>query len=36
MGLNPFRVHRRRTSDYVLVAATLLITLALVVWAARA
>jgi len=34
VGLNPFRVHRRRSSDYALVAATLLIIVALVVWAA--
>jgi len=35
MGLNPFRVQRRRPSDYVLVAAALAVTLALVVWAVR-
>jgi len=33
MGLNPFRVQRRRTSDYVLVAATLVVIVALVAWA---
>jgi hypothetical protein len=33
MGLNPFRAQRRRTSDYVLVAVTLVAILALVVWA---
>ena len=33
MGLNPFRVHRRRSSDYVLVAAALAVTMALVLWA---
>jgi hypothetical protein len=35
MGLNPFRAQQRRRSDYVLVVATLLVVLALVVWAAR-
>jgi hypothetical protein len=35
VGLNPFRAHRRRPSDYVLVGVTLAITLALVLWAAR-
>jgi hypothetical protein len=33
MGLNPFRQQQRRTGDYVLVAATLVVVLALVVWA---
>jgi hypothetical protein len=33
MGLNPFRVQRRRSSDYVLVAATLVVIIALVAWA---
>jgi hypothetical protein len=33
MGLNPFRVQRRRSSDYVLVAATLVVIAALVLWA---
>jgi hypothetical protein len=35
VGLNPFRAHRTRPSDYVLVAAALLVTLALVIWAAH-
>jgi hypothetical protein len=34
VGLNPFRVQRRRSSDYVLVAATLVVIAALVLWAA--
>ena len=33
MGLNPYRAHRRRRSDVLLVAAALAVTLALVVWA---
>jgi hypothetical protein len=33
MGLNPFRQQKRRTSDYVLVAAALAVTIALLVWA---
>jgi hypothetical protein len=33
VGFNPFRVQRRRRSDYVLVAAALLATVALVMWA---
>lgn len=33
MGFNPFRVQRRRTSDYVLVAAAMAVIVALVVWA---
>ena len=33
VGFNPFRAQRRRTSDYVLVAATLAVTFALVLWA---
>jgi hypothetical protein len=33
MGLNPFRVQRRRPSDYLLVAGTLLVIIALVLWA---
>jgi hypothetical protein len=33
VGLNPFRVQRRRSSDYVLVAATLVVIAALVLWA---
>lgn len=32
MGFNPFRQQRRRPADYVLVAAALLVTLALVAW----
>jgi hypothetical protein len=33
VGFNPFRQQQRRTSDYVLVAAAVAITLALVLWA---
>jgi hypothetical protein len=33
MGLNPFRQQKRRTSDYVLVAAALAVTIALLLWA---
>jgi hypothetical protein len=33
MGFNPFRQQRRRTGDYVLVAATLVVIAALVLWA---
>jgi hypothetical protein len=33
MGLNPFRAQQKRTSDYMLVGATLLVILALVLWA---
>ena len=33
MGLNPYRVHRNRPSDVLLVAAALAVTLALVIWA---
>ena len=33
VGFNPFRPQRRRRSDYVLVAAALAVTLALVLWA---
>jgi hypothetical protein len=33
MGMNPYRPHRRRPSDYVLVAAALLVVLGLVTWA---
>ena len=33
MGLNPYRAHRSRPSDVLLVAAALAITLALVIWA---
>jgi hypothetical protein len=35
VGFNPFRAQKRRTSDYVLVAAALAVTLALVAWAIR-
>jgi len=34
VGFNPFRVQRRRTSDYVIVAAAAVVILALVLWAA--
>ena len=33
VGLNPYRKHRRRRSDYVLVGACLAVVLALLVWA---
>ena len=33
MGFNPFRPHRRSSADYVFVAAGLLVTLALLLWA---
>ena len=33
MGLNPFRQNRRSPADYVLVAAAVAVTLALVLWA---
>jgi hypothetical protein len=33
VGLNPYRQHRRRTSDYVMVAAGLTAALLLVAWA---
>ena len=33
VGLNPYRKHRRRRSDYVLVGACLALVLALLVWA---
>ena len=33
VGFNPYRAPRTRRSDYVLVAATLAVTFALVVWA---
>lgn len=32
MGLNPFRQQKRRSSDYVLVAAALVLTAVLVAW----
>jgi hypothetical protein len=34
VGFNPFRQQKRRTSDYVLVGAALLVVLLLVLWAA--
>ena len=34
MGFNPFRVHRRNTAVYVIVAVALAVIVALVVWAA--
>jgi hypothetical protein len=34
MGLNPFRPRRTRPTDVVFVAAGLLLTLALLLWAA--
>ena len=33
MGLNPFRQNRRSAADYVMVAAAVAVTLALVLWA---
>jgi hypothetical protein len=33
VGFNPYRKTRRRPSDYVLVAAGLVVALALVLWA---
>ena len=33
MGFNPFRKHERRTADLVMVAGTVLVTAALVIWA---
>jgi hypothetical protein len=33
VGLNPYRPQRRRTSDYVFVAAAVVVTLALLAWA---
>jgi hypothetical protein len=33
VGLNPFRPHRVRTSDYFLVAAGVAVAAALVLWA---
>jgi hypothetical protein len=33
MGLNPYRKQQRRPGDYVLVAAAVAVTLALVLWA---
>lgn len=34
MGFNPFRARRRSPADYLYVAAGLILTLALVLWAA--
>jgi hypothetical protein len=34
MGFNPFRVQKRSTADYVIVAAALVVIVALVLWAA--
>ena len=36
MGFNPFRPHRRSTADLVFVAAALVLTSVLVLWAAGA
>ncbi len=33
MGFNPYRPQRRRTSDYLFVAAAFVVTAALVLWA---
>jgi len=33
VGLNPFRQQRRSPADYVLVAAAIVVTLLLVLWA---
>jgi len=33
MGFNPFRQQKRRTSDYVYVAAAFLVAAALILWA---
>jgi len=33
VGLNPFRSQVRRTTDYVVVAAALIVIAALVLWA---
>jgi hypothetical protein len=33
MGFNPFRPHRTGPADYLFVAAGVLVTLALVLWA---
>jgi hypothetical protein len=34
MGLNPFRQQKRRTSDYVFVAAAFVVIALLLVWVA--
>ena len=36
MGFNPFRARRRSAADYIYVAAGLVLSLALVLWAAGA
>lgn len=33
MGLNPFREHRTSTSDVLMVAGAILLTVVVVVWA---
>jgi len=33
VGFNPYHKHRARTSDYVLVAAAVVVCVALLVWA---
>jgi len=33
VGFDPNRTHRRRNSDYVFVAAAILVAVALVLWA---
>jgi hypothetical protein len=33
MGFNPLRPHKQRTSDYVLVAAALVVVAVLLLWA---
>jgi hypothetical protein len=33
MGFNPFRQQRRSVADYVMVAAAVVVTLLLVLWA---
>jgi hypothetical protein len=34
MGFNPYRPQQRRVSDYLLVAAAVVVVLALLAWAA--
>ena len=34
VGFNPYRGHKRRTSDYVLVIAAFVVVILLVLWAA--
>ena len=34
VGLNPFRQQKRRTADYVYVAAAVIVGILLVMWAA--